>query len=170
MDKDSQHKRKSTFPGLVFIPKNSAHGAAQLFHVVAHKVDNYNKGRKSFEMDYNLLQKGDVSETRFVLGKIILNTMGCGIDKDDENIHITPSDSTLWQPNVDVKKKLKKRNIVTEVKKIEDGCVIKQQQQKEAVSEQNVETVTGNETITKEESGKKKYKSKRVSSLSSLFK
>ncbi|KAI3722898.1 hypothetical protein L2E82_34079 [Cichorium intybus] len=165
MDTDSQRKRKSTFPGLVFIPKNSAHGAAQLFHVLAHKVDNYNKGRKSFEMDYNLLQKGDVSETRFVLGKIILNTMGCGIDQGDENIHITPSDSTL-----------KKRNIVTEVKKIEDGCVI---EQKEAVFEQNVEalqltctleTVTGNKTITKEESGNKKYKSKRVSTLSSLFK
>ncbi|KAI3704478.1 hypothetical protein L1987_74699 [Smallanthus sonchifolius] len=88
--------------GLVFISKNSAHGTAQLFHVLSHKVETYSKGRSSFEMNHQLLGKGDSSETRFALGKIIINTMGCGIDNHPappENMHVTPSDSSLQKLN-----------------------------------------------------------------------
>ena len=35
-------------------------------------ISNYNKGRTCFEMEDGLLGKGDVSEIRFALGKIIL--------------------------------------------------------------------------------------------------
>ncbi|CAI9272231.1 unnamed protein product [Lactuca saligna] len=125
-DTDRMHKTKSKLPRLVFISKNSGHGAAQLFNVVAHNVENYNKGRSCFEMEYGLLGKGDVSETRFALGKIILNTMGCRVDDevDYENKQfIEESDSRLWLLNdAHMKQKWstrKKQNIlVTEVKKI----------------------------------------------------
>ncbi|KAL4577765.1 hypothetical protein LXL04_013878 [Taraxacum kok-saghyz] len=121
---NNPHKKTSKFPHLVFIPKNSAHGAAQLLHVVAHKVESYKKGRSSFEIDYKLIGKGDVSECRFSLGKIILNTMGFGVvdEKDDDN-HIEISNSRLlWQPK---RQKLnrKKQDTVKE-KKMEDGYVV----------------------------------------------
>ncbi|CAH1420103.1 unnamed protein product [Lactuca virosa] len=129
-DTDRMQKTKSKLPHLIFISKNSGHGAAQLFNVVAHNVENYNKGRSCFEMEYGLLGKGDVSETRFALGKIILNTMGCRVDdEEDENKQlIEESDSRLWLLNdAHMKQKWstrKKQNIlVTEVKKIKDEQV-----------------------------------------------
>ncbi|KAK1440520.1 hypothetical protein QVD17_06348 [Tagetes erecta] len=103
VDTDILHNTMSKFPGfpcsgLVFVSKNTAHGTAQLFHVLSHEVETYSKGRSSFEMNHQLLGKGDPSETRFALGKIILNTMGCGIDNHPtppENVHVTLSDSSL---------------------------------------------------------------------------
>nr|GEW68721.1 polynucleotide adenylyltransferase family protein [Tanacetum cinerariifolium] len=66
--------------GLVCIPQYVGNNTKQLFHVLAHKVETYRKGRSSFAINYDLLKKGDSLETRFVLGKIILNTMGCVTD------------------------------------------------------------------------------------------
>lgn len=53
--------------------------------MLADNVESHNKRRSSLEIDYKLLAKGDVRETRFVLGKIILETMGFGgaIQGDD---------------------------------------------------------------------------------------
>ncbi|KAI3794320.1 hypothetical protein L1987_36949 [Smallanthus sonchifolius] len=111
VDTDSLHKTMFTFlgfpcPGLVFVPKRSAHNAAQLFHGLSHEVETYNKGRSSFEMNNQLLRKGNASETRLALGKIIMNTMGCRVNQDNnnhleppENAHFTPSDSWLQKPN-----------------------------------------------------------------------
>ncbi|KAJ0770844.1 putative polynucleotide adenylyltransferase [Helianthus annuus] len=82
---ESPHKTMEKFPdfpysGLVFIPQNQGHNTKLLFDVIAHKVETYNKGRASFDINYDLLKRGDLVETRFALGKIILNTMGCGVD------------------------------------------------------------------------------------------
>ncbi|KAL8246845.1 hypothetical protein R6Q59_008061 [Mikania micrantha] len=103
VDVDSLHKTMSKFPGfsypsLIFVSKSSAHNAAQLFHVLAHKLETYNKGRSSFEMNHQLLGKGDACETRFALGKIIMSTMGCR-DNLENNNHLGPSDSFLQKPN-----------------------------------------------------------------------
>ncbi|KAI7753602.1 hypothetical protein M8C21_000663, partial [Ambrosia artemisiifolia] len=121
VDADTLHNTMSKFPGsscsgLVFISKNAAHGTAQLFHVLSHKVDTYSKGRSSFEINHQLLVKGDASEARFALGKIILNTVGCGIDDHPappENIHVTASDASLQKPNVKSSSS-KKQNASTE--------------------------------------------------------
>ncbi|KAK1410517.1 hypothetical protein QVD17_37054 [Tagetes erecta] len=111
VDTDSLHKSMLTFigfpyRGLVFVPKSSARNAAQLFHGLAHELKTYNKGRTSFEMNYQLLGKGDASETKFALGKIIMNTMGYTFKQDNnnhlgpsQNVHFTPSDSWLQKPN-----------------------------------------------------------------------
>ncbi|XP_024983324.1 uncharacterized protein LOC112519415 [Cynara cardunculus var. scolymus] len=162
VETDSLHKKMSKFPGfpcsgLIFIPKKSARDAAELFHILARKVETYNKGRSSFEMNYHLLGKGDASETRFAVGKIILNTMGCKVDQDDdddnhpsssraERGHFSPSDSRLHQPNIYNPKKQqpiaklsgnKKQNSATE-KKSEDGSFLELEQQKEVVSKQHI--------------------------------
>ncbi|KAI3747674.1 hypothetical protein L6452_10252 [Arctium lappa] len=164
VETDSLHKKMSKFPGfpcsdLIFIPKKSARDAAELFHVLAHKVETCNKGRSSFEMNYHLLAKGDASETRFAMGKIILNTMGCRVDQDDddnhhspshaERGHFLPSDSRLHQPNTYNPKKQqpiakisnnKKQNSATE-KKMKDGSFLEQEQQKEVVSKHYIEAL-----------------------------
>lgn len=61
------------------------YSAQQLFHVLSHKVEAYNEGRTSFEINFDLLKKGYSLETRFALGKIILNTLGCGIGQTEVN-------------------------------------------------------------------------------------
>ncbi|CAI9272234.1 unnamed protein product [Lactuca saligna] len=71
--------------GFVFISKNMGYSAQQLFHVLAHKLEAYNEGRTSFEINFDLLKKGYSLETRFALGKIILNTLGCGIGQTKVN-------------------------------------------------------------------------------------
>ncbi|KAJ0770846.1 putative polynucleotide adenylyltransferase [Helianthus annuus] len=125
VDADVLNNTMSKFPcspcsGLVFISKNAAHGTAQLFHVLSHKVVPPSKGRSSFEMNHQLLGKGDPSETRFALGKIIMNTMGCGIDNQPalpESVHVTP-------PELNAKSSSsKKQNAATEkpIKEIADS-------------------------------------------------
>lgn len=106
-------------------------------------------------MNHQLLGKGDVSETRFALGKIVLNTMGCLVEQGDENhhappsntefAHLIPSDLRLQQPidhylmNQRLNPKLssrKKQNAdtTTENEDIEDGYLLEQEQQIEVVS------------------------------------
>nr|XP_043631095.1 uncharacterized protein LOC122602557 isoform X2 [Erigeron canadensis] len=164
VDADSQQSLMSKFPafscsGLVFISKNAAHATAQLFHVLVHKVETYDRGRSSFEMNHELLGKGDASETRFVLGKIILNTMGCEVEHDNHNhpalpefSHVTPSDSRLQQPNAYNPKseKLnpksnsgKEQNLALKkrMELIEDGYLIEQEQWEEDISTKHVEAL-----------------------------
>ncbi|XP_071707087.1 uncharacterized protein [Rutidosis leptorrhynchoides] len=139
VDKDRLHKTISEFlglpcSGLVFIPKKVASGAEQLFRVLTRELETYDEGRSSFDINYELLKKGEVSETRFTLGKIILNTMGCVTDHKDSNnnnpksTHVMPSDLQLLQPNSHNNKKQKlhfssniNKQIIDTQKKIEDN-------------------------------------------------
>lgn len=87
METDNSNPTMQNLPGsssssFVFISKNMGQSAQQLFHVLAHKVETYNEGRTSFEINFDLLKKGYSLETRFALGKIILNTLGCGVDHE----------------------------------------------------------------------------------------
>lgn len=57
-------------------------------------------------MNYQLLGKGDVSETKFALGNIIMSTMGYTFNQDNkdrlvppQNVHFKPSDSWLQKLN-----------------------------------------------------------------------
>nr|XP_043633434.1 uncharacterized protein LOC122604625 [Erigeron canadensis] len=100
VETDSLHKTMAKYPGffcpgLIFIPHKLGRHGKQLFHILVHKVEAYRKGRCSFEINYDLLKKGDSIETRFALGKVILNTMGCSVDcysgHNEENNHATCS-------------------------------------------------------------------------------
>ncbi|XP_050367819.1 uncharacterized protein LOC126786132 [Argentina anserina] len=88
---ESLVERMSMYPespcsGLVFVPDRTGQNVAEIFRVLAGDIESYNKERRSYEIDYALLQKGFLHETSFVLGKIILETMSNGILKGEEVI------------------------------------------------------------------------------------
>uniref|UniRef100_A0A2P2JDC7 Uncharacterized protein MANES_01G154100 n=1 Tax=Rhizophora mucronata TaxID=61149 RepID=A0A2P2JDC7_RHIMU len=68
----------STCSGLVFVPKKTAQTVAELFNVLVIDIESYDYGRENFTIDYALLGLGHLHETRFVLGKVILDTLGMG--------------------------------------------------------------------------------------------
>ncbi|RVW32916.1 hypothetical protein CK203_088076 [Vitis vinifera] len=61
--------------GLVFVQKRMAERVAHIFNVLVNGIESYEEGRESPDIDYYLLGKGDLRETRFVLGKVIMDTM-----------------------------------------------------------------------------------------------
>ncbi|XP_062102754.1 uncharacterized protein LOC133812929 [Humulus lupulus] len=63
--------------GLVFIPKKTSKDVAELFQLLVKMKGSYEQRRKCFDIDYSLLGQGYMWETRFVLGKVILETIGC---------------------------------------------------------------------------------------------
>lgn len=74
----------------IFIPRRIGQDVAELFHMLVMRNPPIEKRRESFDVHYQLLGKGFLWETRFVLGKVILETMGCKTwQKDTEN----PEDS-----------------------------------------------------------------------------
>ncbi|PHU26847.1 hypothetical protein BC332_05179 [Capsicum chinense] len=93
-DKDSLQEAMSRFPGspcsgLVFVSKNMRKGVAVIFDVLIEDVRSLQTSRNSFEMDYTLLGKGQTRETRFVLGRVILDTIAPGVIPGSEVIKHT---------------------------------------------------------------------------------
>ncbi|TYH63634.1 hypothetical protein ES332_D07G206000v1 [Gossypium tomentosum] len=70
----------SACSGLVFVPKITAKNTAKLFDLMVEDIRSFinGRGRMSPEINFHLLGIGDPCETRFVLGKIILETMKAG--------------------------------------------------------------------------------------------
>ncbi|XP_024983201.1 uncharacterized protein LOC112519335 [Cynara cardunculus var. scolymus] len=148
VDVDSLNKMMAKFTGspcsgLVFISKYKGNSTRQLFHVLAHKVETYEKGRTSFEINYDLLGKGDSLETRFVLGKIILDTMGCGVHRDSDpnednydgsfspnNDHLMNKKEDRKQPPFSSNLVLQQRSAPKKPKLIAKLCSIMQQRPK----------------------------------------
>ncbi|KAG6596268.1 hypothetical protein SDJN03_09448, partial [Cucurbita argyrosperma subsp. sororia] len=78
----------STFPAsphssLVFVSKKAAKDVAKIIEVLVNDVESYKNTRKFFEIDYQLLKKGILNESRFVLGKVILETLKEAIVQED---------------------------------------------------------------------------------------
>ncbi|OMO83406.1 hypothetical protein COLO4_22540 [Corchorus olitorius] len=71
----------SKYSGLVFVPKRIAKHAAIFFGLMVDDIESFVNQRRgrSCEINYHLLGKGDPCETRYVLGKIILETMMDGV-------------------------------------------------------------------------------------------
>lgn len=68
----------------VFVPHKTGRDTAQLFSVLVHDVGNYDSGRSNFNINYELLGKGDEQETRFVLGRIVMDTMSSGVVQESK--------------------------------------------------------------------------------------
>lgn len=70
-------KRSDPIPcvGLVFVSPQVGIRLHKLFNVLATDIRSYDMERKTSTIDYNLLKNGGLSETRFVLGKVIMDTM-----------------------------------------------------------------------------------------------
>lgn len=60
------------------ISAKKGHEVAQLFNL------ERNKRRERYDIDYKLLKKGDPDETRFVIGKVIMDTLAAGMTKNKE--------------------------------------------------------------------------------------
>ncbi|XP_027361514.1 uncharacterized protein LOC113869404 isoform X2 [Abrus precatorius] len=77
-----------SFPksGMVFVSRKTAKLVSAIFKAMANDVEFFkSERRKNSKINYALLGKGDLSETGFVLGKIILQTMSSGIVGDGED-------------------------------------------------------------------------------------
>ena len=68
------------------MPKNIGKVVCKIFEVLVNDIKSYRSERQSFEINYGKLAMGDLSEARFVLGKIVLDTVNSGIIADKENI------------------------------------------------------------------------------------
>lgn len=78
------------FPGfpcsyLVFVSKKMGGDVKDIFNILTGDVTTLDINRQSSVINYDLLLNGKHCELRFVLGKIILNTLGCGIVSEEEH-------------------------------------------------------------------------------------
>ncbi|KAK9285251.1 hypothetical protein L1049_024440 [Liquidambar formosana] len=81
---DSLYESMSRYPvfpcsGLVFVSKKTGKDVDQIFKFLTNDIESFEEGRGSFKIKYHLLGKGDLRETRFVLGKVIMDTMSSGV-------------------------------------------------------------------------------------------
>ncbi|KAK7253019.1 hypothetical protein RIF29_37389 [Crotalaria pallida] len=78
--------RYPSFPcsGIVFVPRKTGEHVSEVFKVLDNKIKFYRSERKSSKINYNMLGKGHLPETRYVFGKIVLETMNSGIVGDRE--------------------------------------------------------------------------------------
>ncbi|KAJ8625669.1 hypothetical protein MRB53_034199 [Persea americana] len=73
--------------GLVFISKKTATVVSEHFSVIEADVKHQVVERENFDVDYKLLERGEPNETRFVLGKVIMDTMNNGV-LQDQNVEV----------------------------------------------------------------------------------
>lgn len=58
---------------------------AEVFEVLIDNVESYWSGKRNFEINYDLLGTGNISEIRFVFGRVVLETMSSGIIEEIDN-------------------------------------------------------------------------------------
>ncbi|KAM4118594.1 hypothetical protein ACJW30_02G215600 [Castanea mollissima] len=100
---ESLFKSMSRYPfspcsGFVFISNKVEKDILEIFQVLVDDIESYNNGREFFEIDYHLLGKGNLHEARFVLGKIILETMSGEVV--DEERKVVKEGRTEVQPDI----------------------------------------------------------------------
>lgn len=71
----------------VFISKKTATVVSEHFSVIETDVKHQVMERENFDVDYKLLEMGEPKETRFVLGKVIMDTMNNGV-LQDQNVEV----------------------------------------------------------------------------------
>ncbi|XP_075511559.1 uncharacterized protein LOC142547258 isoform X1 [Primulina tabacum] len=64
--------------GLVSVPRKMGLRSKDVFDILLEDVRSLTVYKKGTDIDYSLLKAGDINEIRFVLGKIIINTLVCG--------------------------------------------------------------------------------------------
>ncbi|XP_018852015.1 uncharacterized protein LOC109014131 isoform X2 [Juglans regia] len=150
---ESLFKSMSRFPvsqcsGFVFISKKMGKDVAEIFNVLLNDIESYNSGRKSFEIDYHLLGRGFLNETRFVLGKIILETMSEVVEGGMEGVKV---EETHLQPD------FTKENYGLALSDFVKPRVVKDRNHKRGLSESSLEPQHGK--VKKQKLVKKKSNS-----------
>ncbi|XVF62281.1 hypothetical protein PTKIN_Ptkin08bG0204900 [Pterospermum kingtungense] len=159
--------------GLVFVPKKTAKETAEFFDLMVEDIKSFisRRQRERPGINYYLLGKGDPCETRFVLGKIILETMKAGPLEDatevasDQKDLLQPKGNEEIRANNQVALKMDKRNQAKKhVKVVEES---KHHIPPHAVSKKHMQ-----DEMVKEKPEKHKAVKDRsgVTLLSSLFK
>ncbi|GAU29829.1 hypothetical protein TSUD_223750 [Trifolium subterraneum] len=87
VNNDCLSQSQSRYPSvlcshMVFVSKKTGKAVSEIFEVLVDDIKFYKSGRKSEKINYNALASGHSSENRFVLGKIVLETMRSGIVGD----------------------------------------------------------------------------------------
>lgn len=121
---------------------------AEVFNVLLNDIESYSSRRKSFEIDYHLLGRGYLNETRFVLGKIILETMS-GVVKG--GMEVVKVEETHVQPDVI------KENCGLALSDLVKPGVVKDRNHKRGLSESSLEPQ--HEKVKKQKLVKKKKSS-----------
>ncbi|XP_016451893.1 uncharacterized protein LOC107776501 isoform X1 [Nicotiana tabacum] len=90
-DGDSLLEAMSKFPGapysgLVFVSMRMGKDVELMFDILVKDVTSFKTSKKNFKIDYDSLGKGHVCETRFLLGKVILDTIVPGVSTGVEVI------------------------------------------------------------------------------------
>lgn len=75
-----------------------------MFNVLICEVTTLNSKRQGLEINYESLGRGNVRELRFVLGKIILDTLGCGVAQ--EEVHDKEEKDDLHAPGSHQKREI----------------------------------------------------------------
>ncbi|XP_057491907.1 uncharacterized protein LOC130777523 [Actinidia eriantha] len=110
--------------GLVFIPHKTGRQSADLLSMLVNDVVSLKTNRTSFDIDYDNLRKGKGRETRFVLGRIIMDTMSNGVfqenkvvKEDKDHLHISDQHKveTLGEKCYIAASDIETRHIVSEV-------------------------------------------------------
>ncbi|KAH9662413.1 polynucleotide adenylyltransferase family protein [Citrus sinensis] len=99
--------------GYVFVSKKIERNVQQIFDVLVNSIESYNSGKRSHIIDYDMLGKGNLVETRFVLGKIILKTISGGLVAGEEEIDEEEMPEVLDKDSVEnyLAKKNRKRGL-----------------------------------------------------------
>ncbi|PPR92631.1 hypothetical protein GOBAR_AA28043 [Gossypium barbadense] len=132
---------------LVFVPKITAKNTAKLFDLMVEDIRSFinGRGRMSPEINFHLLGIGDPCETRFVLGKIILETMKAGprgdateIGNDEKDLQPKATEEILSNNEIPAKKVKKhapslfipdgNRGMLKKQKLVDDDTAIKNQE------------------------------------------
>lgn len=74
----------------VFVPQKTGKKICELFDVMNVCGDHGDKRAQRRRINYELLKKGDLNETRFVLGKIIMDTMKGGLISEPDHSFAAP--------------------------------------------------------------------------------
>lgn len=75
----------------VLVSEKMGSNVSKLFKILESDIESYDNRRKTCEINYQLLKKGDPDETRFMLGKIIMETMNSESESPHEQSQNLPT-------------------------------------------------------------------------------
>ncbi|KAI3947783.1 hypothetical protein MKX01_034448 [Papaver californicum] len=121
-----------TFPdlggasNLVFISKAVGQNAGELFRVLEQNIETYANEKESSEIDYGLLAMCNIKETRFLLGKVIMDAMSSGVFPKQQEVVIqeqqgvaTENHHVPFSSSEKQRRDVKKSTILPKIKNLE---------------------------------------------------
>ncbi|MCL7044987.1 hypothetical protein MKW94_002355 [Papaver nudicaule] len=104
---------------LVFISKAVAQNVGELFRVLKQNIETYANKREGFDIDYGLLAMDNIEETRFVLGKVIMDAMSSGVIIQEQKGVPTERHHVPFASSEKQLRDVKKRTISPKIRNLE---------------------------------------------------